>query len=160
MRELKVISVVALMSVLIGCTSDGCEHNRNSIPLAGFYDYETKAALTVSGLSVSGVGAPNDSLLLDPARSSHQVYLPFRGSQSEASFIFSSGGIGDIVTFKYESIPYFDGEDCGVMWRYTITDFEHQGFIIDSISVTDAEITNIERERIMIFLTATDEEDE
>ena len=46
------------------------------------------------------------------------------------------------------------------MWRYTITDFEHQGFIIDSISVTDAEITNIERERIMIFLTATDEEDE
>ena len=126
--------------------------------MAGFYDYETKAALTVSGLAVSGVNAPNDSLLLDPARSSHQVYLPFRGAQTETSFLFSSGGFADVVTFKYESIPYFDGEECGAMWHYRITDVEHQGLIIDSISVTDANVTNIERERIMIFLTATESE--
>lgn len=153
-----VSALIACVSVVIGCSSDGCEHNRNSIPMAGFYDYKTKNALTVSGLSVAGVNAPNDSLLLDPARSSHQVYLPFRGSQTEASFMFSSGGVGDIVTFHYESMPYFDGEECGAMWRYRIIDVEHRGLIIDSISVTDPEITNIERERIMIFLTATDSE--
>lgn len=153
-----VIAALVGVSVITGCSSEGCENNRNSIPLAGFYDYTTKEALTVSGLSVSGVGAPNDSLLLDPARNSHQVYLPFRGSQSEASFAFKANGFIDIVTFKYESIPYFDGEECGAMWRYRIIDVEYNGLLIDSISVTDSDITNIERERIMIFLTATDDE--
>lgn len=150
--------IIMCMSVISGCSSSGCENNRNAIPMAGFYDYETKAALTVSGLAVSGVGAPNDSLLLDPARSAHQVYLPFRGAQTETSFRFASGGFADVVTFKYESIPYFDGEECGAMWHYHITEVEHLGLIIDSIAVTDADVTNIERERIMIFLTATESE--
>ena len=154
---IRILSIAVLcLGIICGCSSMGCDNNRNSIPMAGFYDYKTKESLNVRGMAVSGVGAPNDSLLLDPARSAHQVYLPFRGNKTETSFLFSSGNVADVVTFKYESFPYFDGEECGAMWRYKITEVEFSGELLDSISVVDADITNIERERIMIFLTATE----
>lgn len=154
---------LAAIALATSCSGDGCTNNRNSIPLAGFYDYATREPVSVSGLGVAGVGAPGDSLLLDPARTAHQVYLPFRGGQSSTQFKFTSGIMADVVTFDYESYPYFDGEECGAMWRYRITSVTHNGLLIDSIAITDPLITNIERERIMFFVTATPadgEEDE
>lgn len=154
------IPAVALLAAVSSCSSEGCTNNQNSIPMAGFYDSATGDPLTISGLSVSGVGNPNDSLLLDSKHNAHQVYLPFRGSQTQTAFYFSSGDFSDVVTFHYDSYPYFDGEDCGAMWRYVITDVTHTGLIIDSVKVTDPLITNIERERIMIFLTLPEPEPE
>lgn len=149
----KLTALLAIAGVLNSCSGDGCTNNRNSLPLAGFYDYETREPVNVSNLSVGGLGAPGDSLLLDPATSSHQVYLPFRGDEDLTSFEFQDGYVSDELTFHYDSYPYFDGEECGAMWRYRITDFEFNGTIIDSIAVTDPLITNIERERIMIFVS-------
>lgn len=126
--------------------------------MAGFYDYSTRESLTISDLEVYGVGAPNDSLLLDPVRNAHQVYLPFRGKDATASFKFIyADELANEVTFTYRSYPFFDGENCGAMWRYEITGVEVSGNgIIDSVSVTDPLITNIERERIMFFFTVPD----
>ncbi len=149
-----------LAALLASCSGDGCTNNRNSIPLAGFYDYASREPVAVSGLAIAGVGAPNDSLLLDPSTSSHQVYLPFRGAQKSTQFTFSSGGFADVVTFNYDSYPFFAGEECGVMWRYRITSVSHAGFIIDSIAVTDSLITNMERERIMFFITVAESDQE
>lgn len=142
------------------CSSDGCTNNRNSIPMAGFYDYASRESLTVSGLGVSGVGAPNDSLLLDPSKSAHQVYLPFRGANDRAEFRLTHGAFSDHIEFRYEAYPYFDGEECGAMWRYRITDVSWSGLLVDSVAVTDSLITNIERERIMIFITVPTAEEE
>lgn len=154
-RSLIALLGICVAIVLVGCSSEGCDNNRNSIPMAGFYDYETLESLTISGLGVTGVGAPGDSLLLDPAKSAHQVYLPFRGAEQTTSFLFTSGSLVDSLRFDYESYPYFDGEDCGAMWRYRITSVNWTGCLIDSVSVTDSLITNIERERIMIFFTVS-----
>ncbi len=149
----RVLPMLILPCLLSGCSTEGCKNNRNSIPMAGFYDYATREPLTISGMGVNGVGAPGDSLLLDPSANAHQVYLPFRGSQTTASFRFIYGSVADRVTFTYESYPFFDGEECGAMWRYRISSVDHTGLLIDSVAVTDPLITNIERERIMIFFT-------
>lgn len=160
LKAASALAAVCLAAALAGCSSDGCQHNRSSIPMAGFYDFASREPLNVSGLAVSGVGAPGDSLLLDADTNSHQVYLPFRGSQPTADFRFAYGAFADHVEFTYESYPYFDGEECGAMWRYRITGVRWSGLLIDSVAVTDSLITNIERERIMIFITVPEPEPE
>lgn len=138
--------------MLAACSNEGCLNNRNSIPMAGFYALNNEQSLSVSGLAIYGIGSPGDSLLLDSTRSNHQVYLPLRGEVPSTSFVFASGPITDTVTLSYNSWPYFDGEDCGAMWRYELTGIKYQRNLIDSILITDSLITNIERERLMIFL--------
>lgn len=152
-RAAEVVCAIVAAAMAGGCSSDGCTNNQNAIPMAGFYDSATGDPLTITGLSVSGVDAPNDSLLLSPGNNAHQVWLPFRGTRDETAFRFTSGTVSDVVTFHYDSYPYFEGEDCGAMWRYVITDATCSGQFIDSVKITDPLITNIERERIMIFMT-------
>lgn len=141
-----------MATMLASCSGDGCINNRNSIPLAGFYSLPDEQQVTVSRMPIYGLGAPNDSSLLDTATNSQQVYLPLRASQTQTSFVFDGGTIFDTLTINYESYPYYDGEDCGAMWRYLIHDVQYTRNMIDSVLVTDPLITNIERERLMIFL--------
>lgn len=138
--------------LLGGCSNEGCMNNRNSIPMAGFYRLADEEKLSVSKLEIYGVGSPGDSLLLDTARSSNQVYLPLRGMQPSAQFVFKAGNLTDTLTIDYNSYPFFDGEDCGAMWRYELTSVSYLHRLIDSVFVTDPLITNVERERLMIFL--------
>lgn len=146
--------IVALLGVMLvaSCSGEGCTNNRNSIPLAGFYQLGTEQQVTVSHMPIYGVGAPNDSSLIDTTRNSQQVYLPLRGNMTQAAFVFDGGPVKDTLTINYESYPYYDGEDCGAMWRYLIHDVIYTRNFIDSVLVTDPLITNIERERLMIFL--------
>lgn len=143
---------VAAALAIAGCSNEGCMNNRNSIPMAGFYRLENEEALSVSKLEIYGVGAPGDSLLLDTLRSSHQVYLPLRGQLPSVRFAFKAGDMTDTLTINYNSYPYFDGEDCGAMWRYELTSVHYLRTLIDSVLITDPLITNVERERLMIFL--------
>lgn len=158
-RLLWIVAAAAGLTLMASCSGEGCINNRNSIPLAGFYDLATEQKVSVSRMPVYGLGAPNDSSLLDTARNSSQVYLPLRGAMTSTAFVFDGGPIKDTLTISYEAYPYYDGEDCGAMWRYLIHDVAHTRNFIDSVLVTDPLITNIERERLMIFLNIPDPEE-
>ncbi len=98
----KVLSILlsAGMAVAIaGCNTTGCVDNKSSIPLAGFYSYETLGAISLSNISVGGIGAPNDSLLLDNTSAS-EVYLPFRSLYEETAFFI-----------RYEDTGVYDDPD-------------------------------------------------
>lgn len=160
MRKLLWLNIFLLsMALLASCSGEGCLNNRNSIPLAGFYELGSEEKVYVSHMPVYGVGAPNDSSLLDTTRSAQQIYLPLRGNQTQTSFVFDGGPVKDTLTIDYESYPYYDGEDCGAMWRYLIHNISYTRNFIDSVLVTDPLITNVERERLMIFLTLPEPEE-
>lgn len=148
-----IISVCTAAMLAVSCSSDGCTGNRSAIPLAGFYDLATGRQASIIGVAVYGKDSPGDSLLVDSTRASHQIYLPLRGNLNRTSFVFDADKIYDTLTINYESYPYFDGEDCGAMWRYVITSVEYNHTLIDSVLVTDPDISNIERERLMIFIS-------
>lgn len=155
-RHMLVVMVAGALvaATMTQCASNGCLDNRNSIPLAGFYDSETGEAVAVTGLTVGGVGAPGDSLILANGSAS-QVYLPFRASVGEVTYVFSVGDenvtYSDSVRFVYNSTPYFVDTECGAMFRYRIREVSFDGTLIDSIAVTDSLITNVESERIKIY---------
>lgn len=159
--------VVALMLALAACNTAGCYDNQNSIPLAKFYSYQTKNAISVDSISLGGVGAPNDSLLLDNASAVSQVYLPLRSTQSATSYFIhyeqkalNDPRLNDTITFHYTSIPYFESEECGAMFRYDITSYDYTRHLIDSVGLVDRLITNADIERIRIYFRTNEESDQ
>lgn len=161
-----ITAVVVIYSVVLySCSNVGCTENHNSIPLAGFYSYETKEPLTLNSVEIGGVGAPGDSLLLAAGISAGQLYLPFRATNPLTRFYIrynTSEGeqsvLPDTLTFDYESKPYFASEDCGAMYHYLITSFSYTRHRVDSVAVTDSLITNIDRQTIEIYFhTSTTE---
>lgn len=161
------VAAAALALSVQSCTTSMCTDNRNSIPEAGFYNVDTGEAVNVVGVSIGGIGAPNDSLLYDN-QTVQLVYLPLRPDAEVTSFRFhfssddatdpDTGEVtpdhthDDIVTFYYSSTPYFDGEECGAILHYFIdrVDFTPNGHIAD-IQLVDPNVTNEHKEYLRIY---------
>lgn len=160
--------IIGVMSVLLfvatACNVAGCYDNQNSIPLAKFYSYQTKNAISVDSISLGGVGAPADSLLLDNASAVSQVYMPLRSTQSSTSYFIhynqealSDTRLNDTITFHYTSIPYFESAECGAMFRYKISSYDYTRHLIDSVGLLDSLITGADVERIRIYFRTNEE---
>lgn len=166
MKSILVISSMALLltALLAGCNTSGCYDNQNSIPLAKFYSYQTKAAIAVDSISIGGVDAPNDSLLINNGSDVNSVYLPLRSTQSATAYFIhyeqkalSDPRFNDTITFHYTSIPYFVSEECGAMFRYSISSYSYTRHLIDSVGIIDTLITNADIERIRIYFRTSEE---
>lgn len=161
-----VLTATGLM-VMQSCTTSVCTDNRNSIPEAGFYNVDNGEAVSLVGVTIGGIGAPNDSLLYDN-QTVKLVYLPLRPDAEVTSFRFhfssddtsdpETGEVtpdhshDDIVTFYYSGTPYFDGEECGAIMHYHIdrVDFTPDGHIVD-IQLVDPIVTNEHKEYLRIY---------
>lgn len=159
------IAAATVAALLQGCNTSGCTDNQSSIPLAGFYSATDGAAVTLDSLAIYGIGAPGDSLLLAPTEAAHLVYLPLRVDQADTRYVFryhlgeaSDPALNDTLTFVYTSAPYFVSEECGASYRFQIQAFEYTRHLIDSISLLDTEVTNIDRERLKIYFHVSDDE--
>lgn len=156
---LSMVVAALLAAIAGGCSTDGCLNNQNSLPLAGFYSSATGSAVSIDSVDIGGVGAPDDSLLHHTGVTVSEIYLPFRSAKKVTSFYFhytqyniSSDEYNDTITFHYDSEPYFASEECGAMYRFRITDVVYTRHLIDSVGVTDSLITNIDFQRIKIFM--------
>lgn len=133
----------------------------------GFYSSATGQAFTLDSLALSGVGAPNDSLLVSPGQRVQIVNLPFRNNTTTTAFCFhyaypSQGldnpRLNDTLTFHYTARPFFASEECGAMYVYEVHGFEFTRHVIDSVVVADTMITNVDRERIRVYFRVAQEE--
>lgn len=154
-----VAAVAALSLTGGGCQSSDCLDLRSAIPIAAFYVSGTEDEVALDSLSVGGVNAPNDSLLVKPGAFTSSTYLPLRSTIPATSFYIHYGYKGldsdadnDTITLTYESIPYFVSEECGAMYYYRITDIAYTRHLIDSIACRDSLVTNAEIERLAIYM--------
>ena len=159
LRTFSAAAVAALM--LTACDATGCIGNRNSLPLAGFYSAATEKAVSVTGLSVMGLGAPGDSLLYTPAMTLSQIYMPLRSRDNITTYVlsFTAGDtsdpdavVVDEITMEYTATPWFASEDCGAMYRYHIDNLEYTTRVIERVELIDPLITNFDVETIRIYL--------
>ena len=60
----RLLPIAAAVLLLAGCNTTGCLDNQSSIPLAGFYSSATGQQISISTLEITGVGVPNDSILV------------------------------------------------------------------------------------------------
>lgn len=154
--KLKYILAAILGFAAAACNTDGCLDNQSSLPKAGLFSSATGNAITLSNIEISGVGAPGDSVLVAPGTAVSEVYLPMRSTKQSTAWRFRYDqegleGLDDIVTFDYESQPFFASEECGAMYNYRITRCTTTYNLIDSVVVADSLITNTDRLRIKIY---------
>lgn len=153
-RLFPVSFAVALLGLASGCSSNECYDNHSALPLATFYSASTLRPVSVQGLSIYGLGAPNDSVLYTP-QNLQEAYLPFRLWQDTTVYVFAYTGLlpdsiaevypelvpRDTVRFIYKPKEWFVSPACGAMYFYDMKTVEHTSLLIDSISWKDL-ITN------------------
>ncbi|MDE6309302.1 MAG: hypothetical protein K2L93_07050 [Muribaculaceae bacterium] len=152
------ISLLAALLLMAGCNTSGCLDNGSSIPLAGFYFSDGKP-IQLDSLAIHGVGAPNDSLLITPGTTVSEVYLPLRSTANATSYVIhytykalDSDRYNDTISLDYTSIPYFVSEECGAMYYYHIDQMDYTTHLIESIEITDSLITNVDQQRLKIYM--------
>lgn len=152
MKRLTLAAIFAGGFLLAACAGKECYENQNTLPLAGFRDMATHRAVTLSHLTVAGIGAPGDSLLTDSA-AIEQVYLPFRPQSPSTSFEFRYGdtGVADTLTFYYATQPWFASEQCGVVYHFRVDSIRHTRYLMDSVAVPGGVITNVNGQNIEIY---------
>lgn len=152
-------AVAALPLLTASCNTSGCTELRSATPRADFYDSATGTAITLDSLRIVGIGAPGDSVLYNPGESLQSVYLPMRATVNSTQWcieycypsIFGDIHPADIVTFDYTPLPWFAGEECGAMYRYRINNLTYTTNLIDSVSIVDSLVTNIDRATVNIY---------
>lgn len=162
------LAATAAGAVLHSCNTDGCTDNASALPLMAFYSMTTKSPMVLDSIAIGGVGAPGDSMLVEPGQSVMSLYLPFRFEQEATSFRFhydykeqglDNPAMDDVVTFHYTSRPYFASEECGAFYEYTITKVDYTRHLIDSIGISDSVITNVDMERIQVYFRTVEPDD-
>ena len=162
------IAAGILIALVSACSDNECLENRNSLPLAGFYaSTSNPAPVYLDSISIYGIGAPGDSILLDSASNITEAYLPFRIEESSTTYVIkylqkdlSRLNIHDTITFTYDIIPFFVSSGCGAVYKYKVTDIRHSSFLIDSVSCPYGTIDNENIQNLRIFFRVkTMEED-
>lgn len=148
----------------VSCNSSGCTENRSAVPLAAFYSSASDRAIQLDSVSISGVGAPNDSVLSAAGARVSQVYLPMRPTDPSVQWClaykwksFNNPDFNDTITIDYDSQPYFASEECGAFFRYRITSLKCTDHLIDSVGVIDSLVTNIDKVYLKIYFRVADQ---
>lgn len=150
---------VSLTMLAGGCASDECEDNKNSLPLAVIMaSLPEPQEAELDSISVYGIGAPGDSLLLDSASSVGQMYLPFRIDETRTTYVIrylqsviAEKGICDTISFNYDIKPMFVSSACGAVYYYDNIRIENTTHFIDSVTCPGNRITNANIPNIFIY---------
>lgn len=153
------LAAVAVVSLAGGCTSGECLDNRNSLPLAGCYaSLPEPSAVSIDSVSIYGIGAPGDSVLLDSVKSLQQAHLPFRLGTGRTQYVIHylqrglpEAASRDTLTFTYTERPYFVSEACGAVYYFEDVKATATSHFIDSVTCPAGRITNRNIENIRIY---------
>lgn len=141
---------------LTGCGDGSCNDNASAVPLARFYYSQGTTQVTVSDLTVSAIGAPGDTVLVDDDDVT-DLHLPLRVGATSVQWCLSfavndTTSVTDTVTIAYRPKEYFASVECGAMYHFDITGVTHTDKVIDSVVVAQPQVTNVDQVNLRIYL--------
>ena len=158
-RAMVAVASVAMLSLLSACGSDGCTSNTASIPLAQLYSSSTLKAIAVDSISVYGIGAPGDSMIVRCGRSISQFTMPLRTTVDETKYVIhydqkalSDERNNDTITLRYKTDAMFDSKECGVVYAFEVSDFYYTRHLIDSMAMPYNRITNLTSVAVQLYM--------
>lgn len=165
---LPVTALFLLAAVIIGCSTNECDGNKNSLPLAGFYDSaDPLMAVALDSTQIIGAHVPGgESALSGYSSGATQVYLPFRvDSDTTQYYLFyrqkklEALGLSDTITFIYDRVPWFISAACGVIYRYDMKKITTTHTFIDSVVCPNGFIDNAEIENLQIYFRVSHDDE-
>ena len=95
--------LIALTLTAAGCGDGSCYDNGSAVPMARFYQSGTTTQVSPNGMTVSAIGAPGDTILIDNATVS-DLHLPLRAGTTSTrwrmTFAASDGTTETSKVFK------------------------------------------------------------
>lgn len=159
-----IVPLILVILTAVSCNNKECFDNQSTLPLAGLYSMQTGTAITVDSLTVYGIGAPGDSILLNNASDVSSLYMPMPLSGTSTSFViyFNNKDLDfvqlyDTLKIDYNCYPQFVSNECGAIYKYDITDFSHTTHLIDSVAIPTMEFDNVDKEVIKIYFRTSAE---
>lgn len=158
-RIFLLMAAIGLTTLLAACSSNECNDNKNSIPLAQFFSsLPTPQPVSIDSISIFGIGAPADSILVDSAASLSETVLPFRIDTTETTYVIkylsqllSQQNICDTLRFSYDIKPMFVSSACGAVYYFDNPKVTHTYNFIDSVAFPLGNITNKNLPNINIY---------
>ena len=151
-------------AVAPGCNSDGCTEMRSAMPIARLGNSATGETVTLDSLDIHGIGVAGDSLLVSAGTAVSEQYLPLRSSTSSVRWCIAyryagldNDRLNDTLTLTYTASPWLSDDDCGAMFRYTITGATATAHLIDSVSIVQADVTNLEDVNLNIYFRISEQ---
>lgn len=149
-----------LTLLLTGCNDNSCYDNGSSLPLVRFYMSGKDANVSVSGVTLKGIGAPGDSIYASN-ETLNEAYLPLRATQKSTQWAITLNGTGgttvnDTITLDYNTAPFFASAECGAMFTFDLTRAECTHNIIDSVVIIRKDVTNVKAENLRIYFRNND----
>lgn len=118
-----------------------------------FYQTDLSRAVTLSGVSVWGLG--KDSLLYDNKTVS-KIELELDPNASTTRYVFkmvtNNGTFYDTLTFYYNSKTWFQSMDCDCMTFSTLDSCATAGSLFPSITLNQSKVTNTKTTHVVLNL--------
>lgn len=145
--------VAAMAALATACTDNSCPDNGSALPLMRFYTSGTTTQRTITNLTIKGIDAPGDSLLINK-QSVNEVFLPLRANANNTQWVLdynSDALTPDTISISYEPLPYFANVECGAMYIFYISSVAATHHVIDSVAVEKQRIDNVADVALRLF---------
>lgn len=135
---------------LFSCSLGSCFEETESYVKASLFNKVLYKISAPDSVSMRGSGL--DSIIYKRATSLTIAKIPLNSSADTSAFIIKINAITDTVVFIYSSYPHLISKECGyTFYHHLEVPPLHTKHIIDSISIENANITNLNGENIRIY---------
>lgn len=142
--------LLIIIKLISSCTPQSCLQETTSFLNAGFYKTGTNTPHGPDSISVFGIGN-GTNMLYNKALNLTSVNLPLNASSDTCAFVMKINNITDTIRFIYSSYPYLISKECGITFNFSLDSVMVSGNIIDTIAVTNKNISVFNAENIRIF---------
>jgi hypothetical protein len=153
----RIATLLAAVCLITGCEGGyECSLNNIAYNRIGFYtadglgnseQYALPEILTVK-MMING----RDSIVVNHIQGAKEVSLPVSYAKECDTVIFSyEGRATDTLYVQHTNIPIYQSMECGVIMHHTLTGLRSTGSLIDSTTITDANVNFENNENIKVY---------
>jgi len=136
--------------LLTSCLDTGCVSETKAYMKVNFYSYETKAIAAPDNITL--YGADNAVKIYDNQKKiTLPALIPLKYSDNETEFIIEINEITDTMRFVHSNYLHPISKECGYSMWHTIDTVYFTTNKIDSIALTDKEVSLRNKENVAIF---------
>jgi hypothetical protein len=149
-KRLFLVLCAVIFASLTSCTPGSCFEKTDSLLDASFYDKTTNKAKAPDSLTVFGLGLDTNKIY-SASKTINKASLPLSSASDNSVFVMKINSLTDTVSVFYSSYPHLVSKECGYTYYHHIDSLFHSRNAIDSISINQRIVTNLDEENLRIY---------
>jgi hypothetical protein len=141
--------IVIFTLLLTSCFDIECINRPEVKVNAFFYDYDKKIKASPDSVTLHGIDNPVK--IHDNQKNLSSALFPLKASENETEFVIRINGTADTIRFVYSNSLQLISKECGYLTFHKIDTLYFTTNGIDSISLTNRDITPKSIENVAIF---------